>query len=108
MARAKAKQIELDDDQTAELAEIFRLMGDPSRLKVLFLCLTKSHSVGDIAEATGLSLSLVSHHLRLLRAARIVKAERQGKYIFYSAADDHIRDVLRDMAVHVAEEAADD
>lgn len=108
MARAKPKQIALNEDQTAELAEIFRLMGDPSRLSVLFTCLTDSHSVGEIAETTGLSLSLVSHHLRLLRAARIVKAERKGKYIFYSAADDHIRDVLRDMAVHVAEEDADD
>jgi DNA-binding transcriptional ArsR family regulator len=94
----------LDDDQTAELAEIFRLMGDPSRLKILFACLDARRSVGDIAAAAGLSLSLVSHHLRLLRGARIVRAERQGKHIFYTAADDHIRGVLKDMAHHVAEE----
>ena len=50
-----------------------------------------------------LSSSLVSHHLRLLRAARIVKSERQGKQVFYSAADAHISGVLHDMLEHIAE-----
>ncbi len=59
----------------------------------------------EIAASTGLSASLVSHHLRLLRAGRLVRAERRGKRVFYSVDDAHIRSVLTDMAEHVAEPA---
>jgi ArsR family transcriptional regulator, lead/cadmium/zinc/bismuth-responsive transcriptional repressor len=85
------------------LAEMFRLMGDASRLKIVFACLETPICVGDIAARTGLSPSLVSHHLRLLRAGRVVRAERQGRQIFYAAADRHIRSVVTDMAAHLAE-----
>ncbi|HEY6355004.1 MAG TPA: metalloregulator ArsR/SmtB family transcription factor, partial [Burkholderiaceae bacterium] len=64
----------------------------------------KAIAVGDIAARLDLSGSLVSHHLRLLRAARIVKADRQGKQVFYTAADQHISRVLADMLEHIAEE----
>jgi DNA-binding transcriptional ArsR family regulator len=63
--------------------------------------------VGAIAERLGLSPSLVSHHLRLLRAARIVRAERQGKQVFYRAADSHISAMLAGMLEHVAEPVDD-
>ena len=56
-----------------------------------------------VAESLSLSSSLVSHHLRLLRAARLVRAERRGKQVFYALADDHVRDVIQDMAEHVRE-----
>lgn len=65
-------------------------------------------AVGDIAEALDLSQSLVSHHLRLLRGARLVRGERQAKHIFYSIADQHVSQVLQDMAVHISEDKADD
>lgn len=91
------------DDRLAELADMFHLMGDPTRLSVLLSCLDRPRAVGDIASATRASLSLVSHHLRLLRAARIVRAERRGRQIFYCAADAHIRHMLADMVAHVAE-----
>lgn len=90
-------------DQTAELAEIFRLLGDPSRLRIVLTCLHGAVAVNDIANTLGLSQSLVSHHLRLLRAARVVKAERRGKQVFYRAADHHIRGVLEDMVEHISE-----
>lgn len=96
---------QLGDDRTAELAEMFRLMGDASRLRVILTCLNEPVCVGDIAARLGLSPSLVSHHLRLLRAARVLRAQRQGKQIFYSVADDHIRCVLYDMVDHIAEPA---
>ncbi len=91
--------------QIAELAEVFHLMGDPSRLSILLLVLEGPRAVGEIAAATGLSASLVSHHLRLLRAGRLVRAERRGKRVFYAVDDAHIRSVLTDMAEHVAEPA---
>ncbi len=100
MADVTAK---LDDDQIAELAEMFRMMGDQSRLGILLACMEAPVSVGSIAQRLGLSPSLVSHHLRLLRAARILRAERRGKQVFYSAVDEHIRRVVTDMVDHVAE-----
>ncbi|MAB12385.1 metalloregulator ArsR/SmtB family transcription factor [Parvibaculum sp.] len=94
----------LDDDRAIELAEMFRLLGDPSRLRIVLETLGEPRSVGDIAGRLGLSLSLVSHHLRLLRAARLVSADRRGKQIFYSIHDAHVAHVIRDMVAHVNEE----
>ena len=93
----------LDDDRTVQLAETFHLMGEPNRLRMVFACLDEAVSVGDMAARLRLSPSLVSHHLRLLRAARLLAGERRGKQVFYRAADDHIRSVLKDMAAHVTE-----
>jgi DNA-binding transcriptional ArsR family regulator len=90
-------------EQTAELAEIFHLMGDPSRLRIVLRCLHADVAVTDIAQSLGLSQSSVSHHLRLLRAARILRAERRGKQVFYSAADRHVRGMLGDMVEHISE-----
>jgi DNA-binding transcriptional ArsR family regulator len=100
-----AGKISISDDEVTALADMFRLMSDPSRLRILFACLEQPISVGSISEKLKLSQSLVSHHLRLLRATRVLKSERHGKQIFYSAADDHIIWVLTDMAHHVAEPA---
>ena len=94
---------QLTDDQVVELAEMFRLMGDPSRLKIIAACLSAPMCVSDIASKYGLSQPLVSHHLRLLRAARVLRSERRGKQIFYEAADEHVKRVIGDMAAHVCE-----
>ncbi len=90
------------------LAETFRLLGDASRLRILFFCLSNPKSVGEIAESLNLSQALVSHHLRLLRGARLVRGERRSKQIFYEVADHHVRDILVDMASHIEEEHVDD
>ena len=91
------------DPAIAQLADLFHLLGDPTRLRIVLACLTTPIAVSDIAASLQLSSSLVSHHLRLLRAARIVKSERQGKQVFYTAADAHISGVLSDMLEHIAE-----
>ena len=96
------------EDKATELAEMFRLMGDASRLRIILACLETPICVSDIAEQLGLSPSLVSHHLRLLRATRILRAERRGKQIHYSAADEHISCVIADMMAHVSEPADHD
>lgn len=98
-----SQTLSITDEQAIELAEMFRLIGDPSRLKILLACLHNPICVSEVATKTKLSPSLVSHHLRLLRGARIVRSERHGKQVFYEAADDHIRCVLVDMVTHVAE-----
>lgn len=98
----------LNQDQTNELAEIFRLLGDPTRLAIVLAVAAAPRPVGAVAETLGLSPSLVSHHLRLLRAGRLVRAERQGKQVFYVLADDHVRSVVTDMAAHVREPHPED
>jgi DNA-binding transcriptional ArsR family regulator len=95
------------DSDVAELADMFRLLGDTTRLRIVLTCLGDPISVGDIAGQLELSPSLVSHHLRLLRAARVVKADRQGKQVFYAAADQHVSGVLADMLEHIAEPHSD-
>lgn len=97
----------LSEDQAVEMAEMFRLMGDATRLGIIFACLEKPVNVGELAERLGASQSLVSHHLRLLRAARILKAERRGRQVFYAAADQHITSMLTDMAHHIGEPVAE-
>ncbi|HAJ90421.1 MAG TPA: transcriptional regulator [Rhodospirillaceae bacterium] len=86
-----------------ELADVMKLLGDLNRLKIAILCLEGSVCVSDIAKQTELSQSLVSHHLRLLRTARLVKSERKGRNVHYVINDDHIRCVLVDMIDHVLE-----
>lgn len=93
----------IPDDTIVQLADLFRLMGDPTRLRIILACLAEPISVGNIATRLDLSPSLVSHHLRLLRAARVLRAERRGKQIFYSALDAHISCVVDDMVAHIGE-----
>jgi DNA-binding transcriptional ArsR family regulator len=98
-----AQEAVMTEDHAVEIAETFRLLGDPTRLRVILACLNEARAVGDIADALEASPSLVSHHLRLLRAARLVRAERHGREVHYTAADEHVRCILVDMIDHVRE-----
>jgi ArsR family transcriptional regulator, lead/cadmium/zinc/bismuth-responsive transcriptional repressor len=93
----------LNADQTTELAELFRLLGEPNRLGIVVSCLDGPLSVSEIVARLALSQSLVSHHLRLLRAARLLKAGRLGKQVFYSIPDCHVREMLTNMIEHLTE-----
>ena len=93
----------LTEEQGIELAEIFSLMGDPTRIRIILLCINGPLCVSDIAESLGVEQSLVSHHLRLLKAGRVLRARRQGKQMIYSLADEHISCVITDMIEHVIE-----
>jgi len=95
------KDTAMNSGQTAQLAETFGLLADPTRLSIVVTCLEREVPAGDIATELGLSASLVSHHLRLLRAARMLRAERQGKQVIYSMADACVRDVLKIMIEHL-------
>lgn len=87
-----------------KLAEVFHLLGEPNRLRIVLSCLDAPVSVQSLAENLQLSPSLASHHLRLLKAARLMRSERRGKQVFYQAADDHVRNMLADMVEHTREE----
>jgi ArsR family transcriptional regulator, lead/cadmium/zinc/bismuth-responsive transcriptional repressor len=102
-ASGMATGVRINEDEVMELAEMFRLMSDPTRLKIILACLDQPVSVGATAEMLAISPSLVSHHLRLLRAARLLTADRRGRQVFYMVGDPHIRSMLTDMVDHVAE-----
>jgi len=91
--------------QFEELAEVFHLLGEENRLRLVHACLDEPVSVHDLSERVGISPSLVSHHLRLLRAARLVRGDKRGRQVFYRAADEHVRRMLHDMVEHVGEDA---
>ena len=93
----------MGDAEVERVAQVFGLLGEPSRLRIVLACLDGPVGVGEIAEAAGLSQSLASHHLRLLRTAHLLKAERAGKSVRYSLDDDHVRDIVRTMVAHVCE-----
>ena len=91
----------LDSDQTVELADTFGLLSDPTRLSIVIACMDNERSAGEIADRLGASPSLISHHLRLLRSARMLKSDRRGKQVFYSMADNCVHSVLNVMIEHL-------
>jgi len=91
------------DDEIALIAQTYRLLGDATRLRILLACLEGPLPVNEIARRIDASQSLVSHHLRLLRDARLVRGTRRNKEVHYEADDDHIRHMLVDMIEHVGE-----
>ena len=92
-----------DPDQIAKMANIYKAMSDPSRLKILLVLLSQEHCVCDIAVLCGQSDSAISHQLRLLRTMNIVKTRRDGKIIYYSLSDDHVDTLLNMSLAHVNE-----
>lgn len=98
----------LNADTAEEIAGIFHLLGEPNRLRLVAACLESACTVNDLAALTGISPSLASHHLRLLKAARLVRPQRRGKFVHYTAHDDHVRDIIGAMIDHVSEPEGED
>lgn len=91
------------DEVLYDLAELFRVFGDSTRIKILYALFESELCVGDIALVLGLSQSSVSHQLRLLKASKLVKFRRAGKAVFYSLDDDHVRSMIALGLEHVEE-----
>ena len=93
---------DVDEERAKQLAEIFKILGDPTRVKMLCL-LTKNDelTVSAIAEALGMGQSAISHQLRILRAARLVKFRKDGKEVRYALDDDHVLTLLGQGLEHV-------
>jgi len=86
------------------LAETFRVLGDPTRVRVLLALAQRELCVCDLADLFAVTPSAVSHQLRILRAHRLVKARREGKLAFYSLDDDHVRGLFAEGLRHVMED----
>ena len=89
--------------EVAGLSEIFRLLGDETRIKILYLLAHRELCVCDLASLLDMSLPAVSHHLRLLKALRLVKYRRDGKMVYYSLDDRHVLNLIREAQAHFAE-----
>ena len=92
-----------DDDDLYDLAELFKIFGDSTRVKILYALLEGELCVCDIADLLGLTQSAISHQLRVLKQSQLVKFRREGKTVFYSLVDGHVRTILGQGMEHVAE-----
>lgn len=92
-----------DDETLYDLAELFRMFGDSTRIKILYVLFEHELCVCDIAKLLGVSQSAVSHQLRILKDAKLVRFRREGKTVFYALDDDHVRAVLSLGMEHILE-----
>ena len=92
---------QLTQDTAIQLAELFRTLGDGARILILAALAEREYSVSDLAERANLSESAASHHLRHLRQTRLVKARKEGRYVFYSLDDEHVERLVACGLEHV-------
>lgn len=98
----------LGDAPPAEtMADLFAILGDPTRMRVLTALASGELCVSDLAVATGVNRTTISHQLRVLRAHRMVRRRRDGKVVYYALDDDHVAALLGMAAAHAREEAGD-
>ncbi len=92
-----------EEDKLYDLAELYKVFGDSTRIRILFLLLESEMCVCDIAQLLDMNQSAISHQLRILKQSRLVKNRREGKSVFYSLADDHVQTILSQGMEHVEE-----
>ena len=91
------------EDTLYDLSELFRIFGDSTRIRILYVLFEAEMCVCDIASVLGMTQSAISHQLRALKTARLVKGRREGKTVFYSLADEHVKTIINQGLDHVAE-----
>lgn len=92
-----------DEEILYDLADLFKIFSDTTRIKILFALLERDLSVSDIADEVSMSQSAVSHQLRILKQGRLVKFRRDGKQAIYSLSDDHVHTMLSQGMSHICE-----
>ena len=93
----------MTEEKYADLAELFKVFGDVTRLRILSVLLQGERSVGEISELLEMTQSAISHQLNLLRRSKLVRARRDGKSVFYSLDDDHVAEILSCGIEHINE-----
>lgn len=91
------------DEVLCDLAELFKVFGDSTRVKILYALFEREMCVCDIAELISMTQSAVSHQLRILKQSRLVKGRRDGKSVLYSLDDDHIQMIFNQALAHILE-----
>lgn len=93
-----------EEEVLYNLAELFKVFGDSTRIRILFVLFEAEVCVCDMAKALNMTQSAISHQLRILKQNKLVKSRREGKSIFYSLADDHVRTIIAQGLDHVQED----
>ena len=91
------------EDTLYDLTELFRIFGDSTRIRILYVLFESEMCVCDIAALLGMTQSAISHQLRALKNARLVSSRREGKTVFYALADDHVKTIIDQGLEHVSE-----
>lgn len=91
------------DDTLYQLADLFKVFGDPTRIRILSVLSKQELCVQDIVDALSMTQSAISHQLRILKQSALVKFRREGKTIYYSLADDHVATIMAQGLEHVCE-----
>ena len=99
----KIKKEMIDEDIIFDMAELFKVFGDATRLKIISALLQDELCVGEIAEITNSTQSAISHQLRVLKQAKLVKFKKVGKTVYYSLDDDHIYQIYKLVKEHIEE-----
>jgi ArsR family transcriptional regulator len=92
-----------DEDQLYDLAELFKVFGDSTRIRILFALFEQEMCVCDIAESLEMTQSAISHQLKILKQSKLVGNRREGKQIIYFLADDHVRTIIDQGLNHIEE-----
>lgn len=92
-----------DEEILYDLADLFKVFSDTTRIKILYSLMNGERRVADIADSIGATQSAASHQLRILKASRLVKFQRDGKNVMYSLADDHVYTMLAQGMHHICE-----
>ena len=92
-----------DDEILYDLAELFKIFGDSTRIKILYVLFESEMCVCDIAQLLNMTQSAISHQLRILKQSQLVKSRRDGKSVFYSLADDHVYRIINQGFEHIKE-----
>lgn len=100
---AEVRPLLPEDEVLYDLAEVFKVFGDSTRIKILFCLFEHEMCVNDIAELVGATQSAVSHQLRILKNAKLVNGVRDGKQILYSLSDEHVRTIIGQGMEHITE-----
>ena len=93
----------IDEEKLIDLAELFKVFGDSTRIKILYALFEEEMGVGDLAEVLNMTISAVSHQLRILKANKLVKNRRDGKSILYSLDDEHVYKIIAMGKEHIEE-----
>lgn len=93
-----------EETELYDLAELFKVFGDSTRIRILFVLFEAEVCVCDLAKALNMTQSAISHQLRILKQNKLVKSRREGKSIFYSLADDHVRTIINQGREHIEED----
>ncbi|MBQ1321347.1 MAG: helix-turn-helix transcriptional regulator [Solobacterium sp.] len=92
------------DEELYDLAEVFKVFGDQTRVKIMYSILKGELCVAEIADVLDMTQSAISHQLRILKNAKLVKSRRDGKVIYYSLDDDHVAQILQIGTEHLEEQ----